>query len=147
MELTRASAIEFQRVDFLACVIVHHDGEILLSVAALHVHAAVDGVGRERSFATGSLCRQWYPLPQPTKKRKIESGPRRRQGRGTWSRKLYAHSVRLLCCVNLRLCARALLINLILLEGKSQLSCSPGVELRFQLCLKLVKLCIDFFLA
>ena len=61
--------------------------------------------------------------------------------------KLYAHSVRLLCCVNLLLRARALLINLILLEGKSQLSCSPGVELRFQLCLKLVKLCIDFFLA
>jgi hypothetical protein len=53
---------------------------------------------------------------------------------------LYAHSVRLFR-------ARALVINLILLEGKSQLSYSPGVALRFQLCPKLVKLYIDFFLA
>ena len=42
--------------------------------------------------------------------------------------------------MNLLLRARALLINLILFEGKSQLSCNHGVELRIQLCLELVEL-------
>ena len=41
----------------------------------------------------------------------------------------------------------ALLVDLVLLEGKSQLSCSPGGDFRSQLIPELLELCIDYFLA
>ena len=39
------------------------------------------------------------------------------------------------------------LVDLVLLEGKSQLSCSPGGDFRSQFCPEHLELCIDYFLA
>jgi hypothetical protein len=39
------------------------------------------------------------------------------------------------------------LVDLVLLEGKSQLSCSPCGDFRSQFCPEHLELCIDYFLA